>query len=182
MSRFTAPLLVTPLNDGKSWVIITHDFAYEVGEEGSGDSVAVPRGMVSDFASVPRPIWWFAAPWGKHGHAAVIHDAGYYLQRRSRSEYDRIFLEAMQVLEVGKLKRTLMYVAVRWFGRAAWCANAERNQRQPGWKIVDPATLGVLEADKAESMSPDSAAVAHDRANAPSVQDVREAVDAARGK
>ena len=176
MSRFTAPLLVTPLNDGKSWVIVTDDFTYDIGEEGSGDSVRVPRGMVSDFASVPRPIWWFAAPWGTHGHAAVIHDAGYYLQLRSRPEYDRIFLEAMEVLKVGKLKRTLMYRAVRWFGGAAWSANAERNRTQPGWKIVDPATLGVLRAGEVA----DSALVAHDRENAPSVEQVREAVDAAR--
>lgn len=176
MSRFTAPLLVTPLNDGKSWVIVTDDFTYDIGEEGSGDSVRVPRGMVSDFASVPRPIWWFAAPWGTHGHAAVIHDAGYYLQLRSRPEYDRIFLEAMEVLKVGKLRRTLMYRAVRWFGGAAWSANAERNRTRPGWKIVDPATLGVMTARQVA----DSAAVAHDRENAPSVQEVREAVDAAR--
>ena len=46
MSRFTAPLLVTPMDDGKS-----------------------------------------------------------YLQLRRRPEYDRIFLEAMEVLTVGKLKR-----------------------------------------------------------------------------
>ncbi|MDQ3642483.1 MAG: DUF1353 domain-containing protein [Actinomycetota bacterium] len=145
---------------------------------GPGNSVRVPRGMVSDFASVPRPVWWFAAPWGTHGHAAVIHDAGYYLQLRSRPEYDRIFLEAMEVLKVGKLKRTLMYRAVRWFGGAAWSANAERNRTQPGWKIVDPATLGVVTAGEAV----DSAPVAHDRENAPSVREVREAVDAARRK
>jgi hypothetical protein len=50
MSQFTAPLLVTPLNDGRSWVIVTDDFRYDVGFEGSGNSVTVPRGMFSDFA------------------------------------------------------------------------------------------------------------------------------------
>lgn len=143
MSQFTAALLVTPLTDGRSWVIVTEDFRYDVDYEGSGDTVHVPQWMVTDFASVPQPIWWFAAPWGRHGHAAVIHDAGYYLQDRTRDEYDRIFLEAMVVLGVGRLKRTLMYLAVRWFGLRAWSANAERNREGPGWRIVDPATLGL---------------------------------------
>lgn len=182
MSQFTAPLLVTPLDDGKSWVVITGDFKYDVGYEGSGDSVAVPRGMVSDFASVPRPIWWFAAPWGRHGHAAVIHDAGYYLQDRSRREYDQIFLEAMEVLEVGRLKRGLMYRAVRWFGRWAWEDNARRNRRQPGWKIVDLVALGLPLPATAESMPPEAIALIYDRASAPAVRDVRHTVDAARGK
>lgn len=95
MSQLTAPLLGTPLPDGRSRVIVTDDFTDDVGAEGSGDSVRVPRGMVTDFASAPRPIWWFAGPWGTHGHAAVVHDAGYYLQDRSREEYDRIFLKAV---------------------------------------------------------------------------------------
>lgn len=153
MSQFTAALLVTPLTDGRSWVIVTEDFRYDVGYEGSGDTVRVPRWMVTDFASVPQPIWWFAAPWGTHGHAAVIHDAGYYLQDRTRNEYDRIFLEAMMVLGVGRLKRTLMYLAVRWFGMRAWSANAERNRDRPGWRIVDPATLGLERRQRAPAVA-----------------------------
>jgi hypothetical protein len=175
MSQFTAPLLVTPLSDGKSWVIVTGDFTYDVGHEGSEDSVRVPRGMVTDFASVPRPVWWFAAPWGTHGHAAVIHDAGYYLQDRSRRDNDRIFLEAMEVLGVGKLKRTLLYLAVRWFGSRAWSTNASRNRKRPDWKIVDPVTLGLPASAAVEAVS-----LVHDRATAPAVRELREAVDAAR--
>lgn len=170
MSQFTAPLLVTPLTDGRSWVIVTDDFSYDVGREGSGDTVAVPRGMVTDFASIPRPIWWFAAPWGRHGHAAVVHDAGYYIQDRTRLEYDRIFLEAMVVLDVAPLKRACMYLAVRWFGSWAWAANAERNRTDPGWKIVDPLTLGLSPL----TAPGDGAAVgARRRPGAPAVAEVR---------
>lgn len=153
MSQFTAPLVVTPLTDGRSWVIVTEDFRYDVGHEGSGDTVRVPRWMVTDFASVPRPIWWFAAPWGTHGHAAVVHDAGYHLQDRTREEYDRIFLEAMVVLGVGRLKRTLMYLAVRGFGVRAWSTNAERNRDRPGWKFVDPVTLGLAHRPSAPAVA-----------------------------
>lgn len=143
MSRFTAPLLVTPMSDGRTWLIVSDDFRYEVGAEGSGEEIHVPQWMATDFASVPRPVWWFAAPWGRHGHAAVVHDAGYYLQTRSRRDYDRIFLEGMTVLGTSVVKARLMYWAVRAFGGFAWRANARRSAEDPGWKIEDPVDLGL---------------------------------------
>jgi hypothetical protein len=164
VSKFTAPLLVTPLDDGKTWVVVTDDFQYDVGAEGSGDVVKIPQWMATDFASVPRPVWWFAAPWGRHGHAAVVHDAGYYLQDRSRDEYDRIFLEAMEVLGVRRFTRRVIYLAVHWFGRRAWKENARKNAERPGWKIVPPEFLGLP-----PSTSPAEGVVEHDRDHAPSM-------------
>ena len=177
MSQFTAPITVTPLPDGKSWVIVTPDFRYDVDAEGSGDTVRVPRGMVTDFASVPRPVWWFAAPWGKHGHAAVIHDAGYYTQDRTRREYDRIFLQAMGVLGVRWPKKVAMFAAVRGFGFLSWWMNARRNQKDPGWKIINPGEIpvpGDLEIP-VPAVSPIPA-----RAVAPSAEELRRAFEAAR--
>ena len=179
MSQFTAPLRVTPLNDGKTWIILTDDFRYDVGYEGSGDTVRIPQWMATDFASVPQPIWWFAAPWGKHGHAAVVHDAGYYLQDRSRAAYDRIFLEAMVVLGVGPLKRRLMYLALRLFGLGAWNGNKKANAEKPGWKIADPVGLGLVSANALEvyAAGPPGAALPEaDRSDAPDVTEVTDAV------
>ncbi len=72
MSRFTAVLLVSPLPDGRTWVIRS-DFGYDVGAEGSGDVIDVPLGFRTDFASVPRPLWWIIRR-GAVRHAAIIHD------------------------------------------------------------------------------------------------------------
>ena len=146
VSRFTAPITVTPLADGRSWVLYSSDFAYRVNDD-PGDLVEVPAGFVTDFASVPRPLWWLYAPWGRHGHAAVLHDWGYYKQDRSRREYDGIFLEAMEVLGVRPFKRRMMWLAVRGPGWFAWTANARRNQENPGWKMAigkvpSPAEMG----------------------------------------
>ena len=119
MSRFTESLVVTPLPDGKTWIIL-HDFGYEVGDEGSGDTINVPIGTYTDFASIPRPLWAIFPRWGKYGNAAVIHDWLYWDQPRSRKAADGIFLEGMEVLEVPKWKRHTIYYAVRWFGWLAW--------------------------------------------------------------
>ena len=60
-------------SDGRNWVI-RKDFGYAVGSEDSGEVIDLPTGFVTDFASVPRPLWWLYPKWGKYGNAAVIHD------------------------------------------------------------------------------------------------------------
>lgn len=94
MSRFTAPLVVTPTPDYRSWVVLyssTKDgtqwahgglwstpFGYDIGEEGSGISIVVQRDFVTDFASVPWFARWLIKTWGRYTNPAVIHD---YLYR-----------------------------------------------------------------------------------------------------
>ncbi len=138
MSRFTRALVVSPLADGKTWVLV-EPFAYDVGELGSGDTIEVRRGFMTDFASIPR-LFWIALPkWGKYGNAAVIHDWLYFSQERSREEADRILLEAMGVLSVPRWQQLPIFYAVRWFGWFAW----SRNQwdREAGYSRV----MGELE-------------------------------------
>ena len=127
MSRFTESLVVTPLPDDKTWIIL-FDFGYEIGVEGSGNVINVPVGTHTDFASIPRPLWAIFPKWGKYGNAAVIHDWLYWDQSRSRKEADDIFLKGMEVLEVPKWKRYTIYYAVRWFGCFAWRSNQKKKQ------------------------------------------------------
>ena len=128
MSRFTEVLIVSPLSDGKTWVI-RRPFGYDIGVEGSGNRIEVPIGFQTDFASVPRPLWWLFPRWGRYGNAAVIHDFCYWEQKRARREADDIFREAMQVLGVAKWKVCLMHRAVRWFGWSAWRGSKKRRAR-----------------------------------------------------
>ena len=125
MSRFTESLVVTPLPDGKTWIIL-YDFGYEVGEEGSGEVINVPIGFHTDFASIPRPLWAIFPRWGKYGNAAVIHDYLYWEQSHNRKESDDILLEGMVVLEVGYFTRYAIYWAVRLGGWWAWRRNKNR--------------------------------------------------------
>mgnify|MGYP001094846098 CR=1 FL=1 len=128
MSKFTDILTVSPLADGKTWVT-RKEFGYDVGEEGSGNSIDVPIGFKTDFASVPRLLWIFLPRWGKYGNAAVIHDWCYWEQSRPRKESDRIFQEGMEVLKVPKWKIFLMYWAVRLGGGLAWAGNKRRKKK-----------------------------------------------------
>ncbi len=51
MSRFTDALVVTPLADGSTWVIV-RAFGYDVGSEGSGDHIEVAIGFQTDFEAM----------------------------------------------------------------------------------------------------------------------------------
>jgi hypothetical protein len=119
MSRFTSILLVSPLADGQTWVLM-REFGYDVGAEGSQDQITVPVGFETDFASVPRPFWAILPKWGKYGNAAVIHDWLYWEQGRPRPAADAILLEGMVVLGVSAVVRQTIFTAVRLFGWLAW--------------------------------------------------------------
>ncbi|KKL23380.1 hypothetical protein LCGC14_2425980 [marine sediment metagenome] len=140
MSSFTSRLEVTPLDDGRKWRLL-RAFYYWVGDEFSKETIEIPAGFITDFASSPRLFWVVVSPWGKYGKAAVVHDWLYQNQERlrwtvvhfehesrcewlwvevTRKEADDIFLEAMEVLGVAPWRRKLMYWGVRAFGRLAW--------------------------------------------------------------
>jgi len=135
VSRFTDILLVSPLADGKTWVIM-RDFGYDVGREGSGDHIDVAIGFQTDFATIPRPFWVILPQWGRYGNAAVIHDWLYWTQTRPRRAADAIFLEAMGVLDVSGPIRYTLFWAVRLFGWLAWYRN--RADRAAGFDRVRP--------------------------------------------
>ena len=130
MSAFTSPLRVEFMN-GRYWKIL-EAFTYCVGEPDSDECITVPVDFETDFASIPRCVWWLIGhPTGQYGKAAVIHDWLYEdnecqvctMHPRTRKQCDQIFLEGMVVLGVSWWRRTLMYSAVRTCGGGAWGAN-----------------------------------------------------------
>lgn len=133
MSQFTDVLLVSPMDDGKSWVVM-RGFGYALGSEYSGNVIEVPKGFVTDFTSVPRVFQWLVPRWGKYGNAAIIHDWLYWQQDLPRREVDLVFLEAMGVMRVFPLTKHLIYRAVRIFGWYAWLRN--RADRESGFNRV----------------------------------------------
>lgn len=83
--------------------------------------VVVPKGFISDGASVPRALWSIYPPFGRYLEAAVVHDWYCVLGHKGESPIDYkvaadVFKEAMQVCNVSWWRRNKMYWAVRLGG------------------------------------------------------------------
>lgn len=118
----------------KDYWVVTEPFVYRVGSLDSNKYVSVHSGFLTDGASVPRAFWSLLPPWGDYGQAAVLHDflceygevniakyddnkqpVGYHKLYIDRQTTDKIFYEAMEVLEVPTAKRLVMYKAVELY-------------------------------------------------------------------
>lgn len=125
-------------------------------QDNTGKQWLIPKGMVTDFASVPRVAVWLLPKFGKWTDASLVHDWG--CERGIREGLispvgnDWLFLEIMQNAGVSWLARWLMWAGVRW-GAAA------NPIRRPGWfadfwklmgltliglVILPPAAIGIL--------------------------------------
>lgn len=102
--------------DGK-WFELYRPFTYITKD---GTEFIVPKGIGTDFASVPRAFRWMIARVGKYGKAAVLHDWLCEKKITNRKKADQIFLEAMKILGVNWFKRRTMYAAVRAYSIATF--------------------------------------------------------------
>lgn len=104
--------------------------------EGKEQTFTVPAGSVTDFASVPKTITWLIPPYGKYTLAAILHDwlceqlnkSHYLIEARKHGptieiatgtpsnsrDTDGIFRRVMRELEVGFIRRWVMWTGVRW--------------------------------------------------------------------
>ena len=87
---------VEPGPDGRTWRIVRAG-RYDCGL----GLVDLPVGSITDFASVPRWAWGFAAPAsGRHRLAALIHDRLYQTRQTPRAVADAIFRAEMRCARV----------------------------------------------------------------------------------
>jgi hypothetical protein len=116
------PVDFRPFVDGQHW-IVREPLVYVVGV--SKDSVTVPRGFVTDFASIPQVFQSMIKQNGRYLLPAVVHDYLYWKQTCSREQADRIFDLAMIENQVSDVHRVPMYKVVSAAGGFAWEANAK---------------------------------------------------------
>jgi Protein of unknown function (DUF1353) len=93
-------------------------------DQSSYDVVTVPKGFVTDFASIPRVFWSVLRPDGDYTYPAIIHDFLYWQQHTQRETADRIFLFSMQDFDIDQTTATIIYNAVRLGGGVAWRHNS----------------------------------------------------------
>lgn len=97
----------------------------------NGARYMVPRGFITDLASIPRALRWWFDPNGTSRDAAVLHDFLYCIHYTTRGEADALFLEALQACGVPWGVRHLMYAGVRAGGWVYW------DQRKDGASQAD---------------------------------------------
>ena len=110
------PVLQPVRGSDREWVLCK-DFSVRLpfGE------VTVPKGTTTDFASIPRLLWPIFPPDGRrYMRAAIVHDYLYRTGKAPRALADQMFLMLMTQDGVPWWKRTLMFWAVRLFGKKAY--------------------------------------------------------------
>lgn len=98
------------------------------------EQITVPRGFVTDLASIPREFWTLLPPNARYSYPAIIHDYLYWFQICSREQADTILKITMHELDVADRKIFIIYNAVRLAGAAAWNSNAVA--RESGMKRI----------------------------------------------
>ena len=125
MGAFTSELTITHLsgNDTHGWRLwrLAEPLIYEVGGRGSGRVILVSKDFITDGSSIPQFLWSILPVWARYSRAGVIHDYLCYRiavnnphpEAPTRDHADRIFLEAMEHLNVGWVQRYALYWGVR---------------------------------------------------------------------
>jgi hypothetical protein len=125
---------VRPFGNNREWVL-TEDMVYVIGDTEA--QIVVPKGFVTDFASIPKSLWSFGlSPHGQYSRAAVVHDYLYWAQPCTRDQADRLLVIAMKESSVGGFDEWAIYTAVDKFGGGPWKQNSK--EREDGIPKVIP--------------------------------------------
>jgi hypothetical protein len=81
--------------------------------------IVVPRGFITDGASIPRWARWAIESWGRVAFASILHD--YMLEHTNEEKWliDWCFYGMLRACGVGGLTAAAMYLAVRTRSAAA---------------------------------------------------------------
>ena len=82
--------------------------------------IHVNTGQLTDGLSIPWRLQGIVAKGGLGFVPGILHDTAYRNGLFDRKKCDDIFLEALEENGVNKMKRMLLYYAVRLFGRFAY--------------------------------------------------------------
>ena len=110
--------------------------------ESLGYKITVKKGFDFDGASIPKWLWSiYGSPLnGNYVVASLIHDGLYASQKVSKSVSDKIFLDVMKQSNVGYIKRTSMYLAVKMFGGKDWKEASEYKNEYTNYVDVNTKT------------------------------------------
>ena len=103
----------------------------------TSEKIVVPTGFVTDFASIPQPLWSLGlSPHGQYSRAAIVHDYLYWSQGCTRPQADRLLVIAMKESNVGTFDEFAIFQGVNIGGAGSW-SKTER-ERSTGLPRVVP--------------------------------------------
>jgi hypothetical protein len=113
--------ILMPFADQDNWIVYQNIGWVPDDADGTGVvRVDVPRGFVTDLASVPSYMWAILQRTGRYGNAAIYHDWLYWERTCPREVADRVFDRAMHDMGVDPVTRNAMWAGVRVFGGSYW--------------------------------------------------------------
>ena len=122
-ARFLDALVIEDLGDGM--FMLTEPLRFYSAK--LSQIVVAPAGLVTDLASIPPYVpGWLVPKLGDWDYPACIHDAAYMNQLQDaignplivgKDTADSLFREGLEARGVGRVRRTLMWLAVHFFGR-----------------------------------------------------------------
>ncbi len=113
-------------------------------------TIKAPRGLYTDLASVPKPLWAIVGPIGRHLEASIVHDYLYmawtdFRAKAARSDWgfaDAVFKAGMKVSKVHK--RKLIYNVVH--SVIGWVVFRKKSytlkERMEDWLLLLAASHG----------------------------------------
>lgn len=112
--KFEDPTVSVTQTDERNWKL-DRELVYT---DRYGCVNIIQVGYTTDFASVPRIIWWLVPTSGNYTAATILHDFLITDMLPDRQvtprEIDTIFRDAMRELGVSAPRRWLMWAGVRW--------------------------------------------------------------------
>lgn len=115
--------------DGANWMLQS-PLIFQIGKN-PANVVIVPRGFITDFASIPQPLRVLRdllPTTDRYGVPALVHDYLYWRQDCTREQADNIMEIAMMEAGVSLLERKVIHEGLRQFGQSAWDENKRARQ------------------------------------------------------
>lgn len=122
------------------YFFLVEPFVVRVGV--GNDSLVVPEGFVTDFASIPPRVRGFLPKLGPHLFPAIVHDYLYWEQTCTRQESDRIFAKMMEEMGTSWVTRKALSWGLFLFGGRGWAENIQ-NRRSGLNRVVPPGARPI---------------------------------------
>jgi hypothetical protein len=121
-------LMRDPRIGGQRVAVLAKDWLYCYPQ--TKELILVPRGYVTDFASIPPFARHIIEPYGDNAEGAVVHDWFYAVgEAGQREKADSVLRQGLKEQKVGIITRNIVWLAVRLFGGAHYGGPKEWDAR-----------------------------------------------------